>query len=454
MANFDHGTLVTLTASPGPNTEAVAWQTCPGTVNASNQCVVTMSAAKEAVASFNLEQRQLTVERKGTGSGTVTSAPAGISCGATCSTSFDHGTAVKLTGTPAAGSKAVAWSGCDRVNGSNECEVTMSAAKSVSAEFALVPKFALSVSNAGNGAGSVTSSPAGISCGSDCEESYEQGTRVTLTPTPAVGSEFKGWSGACAGSGGCEVTMGAAKSVEAEFALQRHALTVSKSGSGSGTVTSSPAGISCGAACSASFDHGTLVKLTGAPTAGSKGAIWSGCDQVNGSNECEVTMGAAKAVSATFDLEIHQLSVEKSGAGTGTVTSSPAGISCGATCSASFDHGTLVKLTGAPGPNSNPVVWETCPGTVNASNQCVVTMSQARAATARFDLEQHTLTVTKGGSGSGTVTSSRPESNAAPHAWRASTTGTRSPSRPHQRSAPKWLSGPAVNRSPARTSVK
>ncbi|MBL8252925.1 MAG: M6 family metalloprotease domain-containing protein, partial [Candidatus Competibacter sp.] len=70
------------------------------------------------------------------------------------------------------------------------------------------------------GSGTVTSSPAGISCGSDCTESYvplPAPAVVTLTATAAAGSTFAGWSGACSGTGGCVVTMDAAKSVTATF---------------------------------------------------------------------------------------------------------------------------------------------------------------------------------------------------------------------------------------------
>src|SRR5204863_406842 len=117
---------------------------------------------------------------------------------------------------------------------------------------------------------------------------------------------------------------------------------------GTGTVTSSPAGINCGSECSAEYEEGTAVTLTGTPGVNTKAVSWSGCDSVNGENKCLVTMSSAKAVTATFDLEPvsskFKLTVSKTGAGSGTVTSSPAGISCGATCSAEFEEGTKVKL--------------------------------------------------------------------------------------------------------------
>lgn len=53
----------------------------------------------------------------------------------------------------------------------------------------------LSVSKAGTGNGTVTSDPGGISCGSDCSQSYTDGTVVTLSASPDSQSTFTGWSG-------------------------------------------------------------------------------------------------------------------------------------------------------------------------------------------------------------------------------------------------------------------
>ena len=51
------------------------------------------------------------------------------------------------------------------------------------------------------GTGTVTSNDGFINCGVDCSESYAQGSVITLTATPAAGSTFTGWSGACSGTG-------------------------------------------------------------------------------------------------------------------------------------------------------------------------------------------------------------------------------------------------------------
>jgi subtilase family serine protease len=82
------------------------------------------------------------------------------------------------------------------------------------------PTQTLTVANSGNGSGTVTSSPAGINCGATCSHAYATGTNVTLSATPTSGSVFSGWTGACSGTGGCNVTMSQAQSVTAAFTLQ------------------------------------------------------------------------------------------------------------------------------------------------------------------------------------------------------------------------------------------
>ena len=246
----------------------------------------------------------LTVNKTGTGSGTVTSSesPPKINCGTTCSASYNSGTVATLTATPANGSTFTGWSGCDTVSGTT-CTVTMSAARSVTATFAGLQSFILTVNKAGTGRGTVTSNPPGIDCGTSstsCSANYTSGTTVTLTAAPTAGSTFTGWSGCDTVSGtACTVTMSAARSVTATFTLQRFTLTVNKTGIIGGTVTSSPQGINCGTTCSASYDSGTMVTLTATPGPFSIFTGWSGCDTASGAT-CTVTMSAARSVTANF----------------------------------------------------------------------------------------------------------------------------------------------------------
>ena len=349
----------------------------------------------------------LTVTGHGSGSGTVTSAPAGINCGPTCAAEYPLNTLVTLTGTPAAGSKATTWSGCDKVNGSNQCEVTMSAAESVIATFDL-EQHLLKVTKEGTGSGTVSSAPAGISCGGTCETTFAHGSVVKLTGAPSGGSKPVVWAGcdAIVGADECEVTMSAAESVTATFAAAgKNALGVTRAGTGTGTVTSAPSGINCGITCGAEFTEGAVVKLSGVAGANSKAVVWSGCDAIVGTDECEVTMSAAKNVTATFDLERHPLKVTAAGTGTGTVTSTPVGISCGGTCETTFAHGEAVTLKGVAGAGAKAVVWSGC-DSVNGSNECLVTMTAAKNVTATFTATpRFTLQVTKEGEGLGAVAS-------------------------------------------------
>lgn len=75
--------------------------------------------------------------------------------------------------------------------------------------------YALSVGTVGSG--SVSSAPAGIDCGQVCSADFNPGTEVTLNAAPAAGFAFAGWTGDCAGTGDCTVTMDAARNVTATF---------------------------------------------------------------------------------------------------------------------------------------------------------------------------------------------------------------------------------------------
>src|SRR5690606_26134895 len=83
------------------------------------------------------------------------------------------------------------------------------------------------------GSGTITSTPSGIACGSTCSASFTALTAVTLTATPASGSEFIGWDGACAGGNTvCLVEMTGDKSVMASFGERRIVVATTSGGTG------------------------------------------------------------------------------------------------------------------------------------------------------------------------------------------------------------------------------
>jgi Polysaccharide lyase/Divergent InlB B-repeat domain len=152
----------------------------------------------------------------------------------------------------------------------------------------------------GSGAGTITGS--GISCPGDCSQTYADGTAVTLSPSPAAGSTFAGWSGACSGTGSCQLTMNADKAVSGSFSASalppppsQYTLTTAVSGSGAISGT----GIDCPGDCSEPYNSGTAVTLTGAATAGNNFTGWGGSCSGTAST-CTVTMSSAKSVTASF----------------------------------------------------------------------------------------------------------------------------------------------------------
>lgn len=278
-----------------------------------------------------------------------------------------------------------------------------------------VTTHALTVSLAGAGSGTVTSSPAGISCSSgSCSADFAVDTTVVLTASPGVSSTFAGWSGAgCAGGGTCTVIVGGDLAVTATFDAVppvTHALEVIIAGAGLGTVVSSPPGIDCAAGtCTADFTEGAQVTLSAAPVLdGSIFAGWAGACSGEASSVCILTMSGDLSATATFDPPpvMHSLSVTVTGPGSGSVTSSPPGISCSSgTCNADFAEGTEVVLTATPAPTGGAFFagWSgACAGA--GTGPCTLTMDGDRAATATFSTQQ-TVNLTIVGDGVGTVTS-------------------------------------------------
>jgi uncharacterized repeat protein (TIGR02543 family) len=259
--------------------------------------------------------------------------------------------------------------------------------------------YRLSVNKSGNGRGTVTSDPEGISCGSPCENrsaDFLDGTQVTLTAAPSGISRFEGWQGACSGSQAtCEVTMDGDKEVTAQFRWLVLSVVIEPRPNG-GYVTSDPPGIDCGdgnrEACEHDFQGEEKVELTAHESPNFDFDDWQDCPASSGTT-CTLQMREEeKKISAIFKPEQRRLTVQRQGTGSGAVTSNPVGINCGTDCTEDYDHGTSVTLTAtADAATSTFAGWGgACSG---SSATCTVSMTQARTVTATFDLKTYTVTV-------------------------------------------------------------
>lgn len=173
-------------------------------------------------------------------------------------------------------------------------------------------RWALTVTKAGTGAATSTVTAAassatqnGLSCGQICTNDFPDMAPVTLTATPAPGFVFAGWAGACTGAAKtCTVTMNQSQNVQATFnpAVTNFVLTLTKKGTGAGSIVSSPVGLNCGTVCAAPFARNTKVTLTAVEGPLADFAGWSGaCSGFKLLSTCTVTMSQARSASATFN---------------------------------------------------------------------------------------------------------------------------------------------------------
>jgi hypothetical protein len=137
-----------------------------------------------------------------------------------------------------------------------------------------------------------------VACNGSCTVLVPWLGSVTLAGSAAAGSIFAGWGGACFGAGPCTVVLDGPKRLTARFEALRR-VTVEKRGTGTGSVTSSPAGISCGSTCSLRVVNGAAVSLRAAADRGSRFAGWEG--GCTGTAACTLTVVGAVHVVAAFD---------------------------------------------------------------------------------------------------------------------------------------------------------
>ncbi len=252
-------------------------------------------------ASVGEAAKNLTANKTGsTGTGTISSNPAGISCGASCTTqtnAFDNNATVILTAVADPGSVFTSWSGCSSTSG-NQCTRAMeNAARTVTAVFTLsaTPTYAITVTQGANG----TISPGTTTI----TQGNSQGFTITANAGYAISSVIVDGVSVGTPSSYTFSNVTATHTIAATFVVApAYSISISSSGTGSGTVTSSSGGINCGSTCYATYASGTSVTLTATATAGSTFTNWSGaCSGTSAT--CTVTVSGALSVNAVFTVD-------------------------------------------------------------------------------------------------------------------------------------------------------
>jgi hypothetical protein len=224
----------------------------------------------------------VTVNTLGTGSGFITSTPAGINCGATCSAMFTADSSVTLTATPLISSTFTDWIG-DVVTTTNPIALKVDADKAVTATFAL-RTFVITPIAGTNG--SITP---------NTPQTMNYGANQTFTITANTGYHIAD-VGVDGGSVGAVSTytfnnITANHTITAAFAINAFTLTVNYAGTGSGNVLLNPS--------SPTYPSGTVVTLTAVPSSTSIFAGWSGA-VVTTTNPLALIMDETKSMTATF----------------------------------------------------------------------------------------------------------------------------------------------------------
>jgi hypothetical protein len=294
------------------------------------------------------------------GSGTVTKNPN--------ASTYDEGTQVTLTATPADGYYFAGWSG--GYGTTNPLTITVNDDISITATFEAVPPEQHTVTVTVVGSGTVTKNPNA--------STYDEGTQVTLTATPADGYYFAGWSGGYGTTNPLTITVNSDIAITATFeALPPEQHSVNVTISGSGTVTKNPDALT--------YDEGSQVTLTATPADGYYFAGWSG--GYGTTNPLTITVNDDISITATFEARL-------------TLTLAASGTSSSVSFTVSPDEptympGTSVTITA---PDVSGYVFDGWKEngswvTTAQSNSCTITMNSDHSLTAQYSANTTTILV-------------------------------------------------------------
>lgn len=370
MADYEVGTEVELNAIADDGWVFVEWQ---GDLTGSdNPQTLTMDNEKSVTAVFERKDYPLTVSTDGEGNVTeeVVEEPA---------KDYAYETVVKLTANPSQGWEFARWEG-DLDGTENPKEITIDSEKEVTAVFER-QGYELTVNVTGEG--SVNEEL--LNGGS--KTSYPFDSVVELTANPADGWTFVGWEGDLSGDDNPkEITMDDNKEVTAVFERRDYALNVNTDGEGSVNeeVVSEP---------NKDYTYETVVELTANPANGWNFVRWEG-DLEGSENPQEITIDKEKTVTAIFERNTYELTVETTGQG--SVNEEQVG-----QAKTAYGFNSIVELTAEPDEGWEFDEWQ---GDLSGDdNPKEIIIDGVKNITAVFVESKYELNLSSEGDGEGNI---------------------------------------------------
>jgi hypothetical protein len=385
-------------------------------------------------------RRTLTLNKVGNGSGSVATAPSGLVCGTNCSSnsgSFDDGSTVAFLALPSEDSKFVKWAG-DCSGTALGTLITMSSPRTCTAQFDLI-RYNIGISVIGPESGDISSTGTNFPglvypFGGNYEVatdvvpgSFVSFTAAVFNPSNAHAfwkncATYGGFTtGQSSGSATCSINNVQSNinlTAEMNYGIvlfPNRNLSISRLGSGFGTVVSTPTGINCGPTCSAGFNFNTDVVLEATPDVDSVFSNWSnGCH--GNTPSTQVLMNADTICHAVFNLA-YNINVTFSGNASGTLLDQNSGTQTSYPAASQYIRryalgtGTVLQANAPDGVTATFSGCDTHPGlgleiSGNGTQQARCTLTNPGTDFSfglAFNIEQHVQTIETSGTGTGQV---------------------------------------------------
>ncbi len=343
---YEEGDEIELEAGPGKEYVFTEWT---GDVESTeNPLSLTIDQDYELTANFEKKEYELTIDTEGGGD-------VNEEVLEDKSKDYEHGTVVELTAEPDEGYVFVEWKG-DIEGSENPEEITVDDPKEVTAVFEK-KEYELSVDTEGEGNVKEVLEQK--------SKEYDYGSVVELTAEPAEGYTFVEWKGDVEGSENPEeITVDEPQEVTAVFEKKEFELTLNTEGEGfvSEEVVQQK---------TTDYEYGTVVELTANPDEGWKFDSWKGVDKAS-ENPVKVTVDTAREVTAKFERQTFELTVDAENGGSVSVSPDQN----------EFEYNSTVELEAQSEDGYNFAGWK---GDISSDDNPVeITMDEKKELTAEF----------------------------------------------------------------------